>query len=128
MGNLIMNTSGTFVRTQQPNQFAAGTVVDLTTAWGYWNRLELLGNYANFGRHQHRIARGPGWRRDPEWRNGQRRHANATLTLNGNGTYLFAGHLRDYDDVSGHTLGLIKTGSGTQTLSATRSPTPAPPP
>src|SRR5205085_12561531 len=41
----------------------------------------------------------------------------ATLTLNGSGTYSFAGYLRDEDDGGNNfKLNLAKTGSGTQSL------------
>ena len=42
---------------------------------------------------------------------------NATLTLDGSGTYSFAGFFRDHDTGGIDTLSLVLNGSGTQTLS-----------
>lgn len=119
LGNLQMiGGDGTYARMQQPNQFAAGVVANFTSASTAWNRFELFGKNqtlagANTGTA---TTQGGGIFQDSEV-NGAA-GANATLTFNGSGSYVFNGHVRDYGSPNAGTnkLSLVKEGTGTQML------------
>jgi autotransporter-associated beta strand protein len=119
LGNLIMNGPDlTYARMQQPNQFGAGVVANFTSGSGAWNRFELFGNNQTLaGINTGNIATQGGGVIQNSEANGAA-GANATLTLNGSGSYLFNGHLRDFGSTAAGTnkLSLTKEGTGTQTL------------
>ena len=119
LGNLQMiGGDGTYVRTQQANQFAPGVVANFTSGSGAWNRFEF------FGKDQTLAGINTGTTTTQGGGIFQNSEANgaagavATLTLNGSGNYVFNGHIRDYGSPNAgtHPLSLIKNGSGTQTL------------
>jgi autotransporter-associated beta strand protein len=119
LGNLQMiGGDGTYVRTQQANQFASGVIANFTSASGAWNRLEFFGKDQTFAgiNTGTTTTQGGGVIQNSE-ANGAA-GANATLTLNGTGTYVFNGILRDWGSTSAgnHKISLIKNGAGIQTL------------
>lgn len=119
LGTFIMSgPDQTYARMQQPNQFAPGVVANFTSASGSWNRFEMFGKDQTFVGITTGLlgAQGGGVIQNSEV-NGAA-GANATLTLNGSGNYLFNGHLRDYGNPNAGTnkVSLVKNGSGTQTL------------
>ncbi|MFO1522782.1 MAG: autotransporter-associated beta strand repeat-containing protein [Kiritimatiellia bacterium] len=121
-GPFVMNgPDGTYARMQQPGQFGAGVVAAFTSASGAWNRFELFGKDQTLAgiTTGNATTQGGGVIQNSET-NGAA-GANATLTLNGSGTYVFNGHLRDYGSPNAGTnkLSLIKDGAGTQTLVGT---------
>lgn len=118
-GTFIMSgPDTTYARMQKPNQFAPDIVANFTSATTAWNRFEM------FGKDQilagittgTLTTQGGGIIQNSE-ANGAA-GANATLTLNGSGSYVFNGHVRDYGNPAAGTnkLSLVKNGSGTQTL------------
>ncbi|MCW1926379.1 autotransporter-associated beta strand repeat-containing protein [Luteolibacter arcticus] len=119
LGNLQMiGGDGTYLRTQQANQFAAGSVANFTSASGSWNRFEFFGKDQTFAgiNTGTTTVQGGGIFQNSE-ANGAA-GANATLTLNGSGNYVFNGHIRDWGspNVGTHKVSLVKNGAGTQTL------------
>jgi autotransporter-associated beta strand protein len=122
LGSFVMNGGdGTNARMLQPDQFAAGVVASFTSASGQWNRFDLMGKNQSLAGIQtgSLIATGGGIVQNRQ--NGNTTvdsFGPATLTLTGNGTYLFNGYLRNVDSgtVGTDTIALTKTGTGTQTL------------
>ncbi|HEX7262390.1 MAG TPA: autotransporter-associated beta strand repeat-containing protein, partial [Luteolibacter sp.] len=91
---------------------------DFSSASGSWNRFEMLGKGQALAGIITGTATtlGGGVVQNSET-NGAA-GASATLTLNGSGSYLFHGHLRDCGNAAVGTekLSLVKGGTGTQTL------------
>ena len=117
--NLVMNgADGTYTRMQQPGQFAPGVVAQFTSASGSWNRFELFGNDQTLsGIETGALATQGGGIIQNSESNGAAGNP-ATLTLDGAGTHVFNGYMRDYGStaVGATPLSLVKSGSGTQTL------------
>ena len=119
IGALLMNgPDGTYLRTQQADQFGPGVVANMPSAGGAWNRFEFFGKDQTLAgiNTGNSTTQGGGIFQNSE-ANGAA-GAPATLTLNGSGTYLFNGHIRDYggNAVGTYPLSLIKSGTGTQSL------------
>ncbi len=112
-------TGGQFnLRMGQNEQFGAGVVMNWVNASGQWGRFDLKGTTQTLAGINSGTLTVQG--------NGIVQNqgidlvvpaTDATLTLTGSGTYLYNGYLRDQDN-SGtiRKIGLIKNGSGTQTL------------
>ncbi len=108
------------LRMLQPQQFGAGVVMNFGNASGQWARFDLNGYNQTFAGLnagvlgtqagavvQNRMVGDSTTQLGP-----------VTLTLNGSGTYLYNGYLRDVDGgtVGNNTLKLVKNGTGSQTL------------
>ncbi len=122
VGSFVMNGPDlTHARMLQANQFASGVVASFPSASGSWNRVDFLGkNQSLAGIETGSFAlQGGGVIQNRQ--NGNttaNSFGPATLTLTGSGSYYYNGHLRNVDGgtVGFDTLGVTKTGSGTQAL------------
>jgi autotransporter-associated beta strand protein len=103
------------------NQFGPGVVVSFPNASGNWGRLDLMATNQTLAGIVGGTAtvQGGAVIQNRELGNGTSHRGNATLTLDGSGTYLYNGFLRDSDTgtTSGtNQISLVKSGPGTQTL------------
>lgn len=121
-GSFIMNgPDQTNARMLQANQFAAGVVASFPTASAVWNRLDFLGKSQSLAGIETGSVAAQGGGVIQNRQNGNttaNSFGPATLTLTGSGSYYFNGHLRNVDGgtVGFDTLGVVKTGTGTQAL------------
>lgn len=108
------------LRMEQSNQFGAGVVINFVNPSGSPTRMDLRGTQQSLaGINSGTLTtQGSGIMQNRAFGDTTSAHGIATLTLNGSGSYLFNGILRDVDSgsVSGNILDLVKTGSGTQTF------------
>jgi fibronectin-binding autotransporter adhesin len=115
------NTGQANLRTLQPEQFGPGVVMNFGNGDGQWSRFDLMGTGQTLaGINTGLLAtRGGGVIQSRPLGDTTSSFSLATLTLNGSGTYLFNGHLRDSDNATAagtNQLKLVKNGTGTQTL------------
>jgi autotransporter-associated beta strand protein len=117
-GNLILTGSGSSgtvvsdVIQSNNNQLVPTAVVTINPTIGSYGAWELRGfsqtvaGIADNGQGQIEISDA-----------GTQSSGNSTLTLNGSGTYTYAGRLREHNDLTlGGSLNLVKNGTGTQIL------------
>lgn len=108
------------LRMLQPQQFGAGVVMNFGNASGQWARFDLNGTSQTFaGLNAGVLATQAGAVvQNRMVGDSTTQLGPVTLTLNGTGTYLYNGYLRDVDGgtVGNNQLKLVKNGSGTQTL------------
>jgi len=99
-------------------QFGAGVVMNFVNASGQWMRFDLQGTTQTLaGLNAGTLAAGAGAVIQNERLGGGGTTADASLTLNGSGTYLYHGFIRDQDNGgTTYKLNLVKSGTGTQTL------------
>jgi len=100
------------------NQFGSGVVLNFVNASGQWMRFDLQGtNQTLAGLNAGTLATQAGAVIQNQNLQSFDPGQNATLTLDGSGTYVYNGYLRDQDN-GGTTrkLNLVKNGTGTQTL------------
>jgi len=114
-GNLVFNNNlSPDVYTTVNNQFAHGTVVSFANNAGDHGRLDLMGTtqtVAGIDSSTYAAQRGVVQNSEAIPNAGA-----SSLVLNGSGTYLFGGFLRNGSGAGTGTLGLVKSGTGTQTL------------
>ena len=116
LGNELVfnNNLSPDVYTFRNNQFAPGTVVSFSTDLGDNGRLELMGTVQTVAGVRvvgYTNQRGVIQNRE----SGPTNNGISTLVLDGSGSYAFTGFLRNQNG----TLGVNKTGSGTQTFAGT---------
>ncbi|MCW1922918.1 autotransporter-associated beta strand repeat-containing protein [Luteolibacter arcticus] len=108
------------LRMLQPEQFGAGVVMTFGNVSGQWGRFDLNGtNQTLAGLNAGALAtQGGAVIQNRRVSDSTSQLGPSTLTLNGSGTYLYNGYLRDVDGgtVGNNTLALVKNGTGTQTL------------
>ena len=102
------------------DQFAPGVVMNFVNASGQWMRFDLMGTSQTLaGLNAGTTATQAG----AVIQNQDVHHTvpfgDATLTLNGSGTYVYHGYIRDADNgTTTRKLHLVKDGSGSQTLAS----------
>ncbi len=119
VGNVQMGSSSAG---NQPNlrmaaneQFGSGVVMTFVNPFGSFPRFDLQGTTQTLAGVND--ATGAGVIQNEKF-NGGGTSGQATLTLNGAGTYSFNGYMRDRDQGPGvYLLNIVKSGGGTQTLS-----------
>ena len=101
------------------NQFGAGVVMNFVNADSMWSRFDLLGtnqtlagiNSGTASTASGGVVQNGGY--------GLASNTNGTLTLNGTGSYLYNGFIRDADSGGGTgLLNLVHAGTGTQILTS----------
>jgi fibronectin-binding autotransporter adhesin len=102
------------------NQFGPGVVVSFANASGNWGRLDFMGTSQTLAGLSagNALTQGGAVVQNRELNNGTSQRGNSTLTLDGAGTYLYNGYIRDADSGTSGTnqVSLVKSGPGTQTL------------
>ncbi|MCA9270252.1 MAG: autotransporter-associated beta strand repeat-containing protein, partial [Planctomycetales bacterium] len=120
-GNVQMgagNGNQPHLRMLQNEQFGPGVVMSFANVSGAWGRFDLQGTTQTLaGLNAGTVATQAGAVVQNERFGGGGTAADGTLTLNGSGSYLYHGYVRDEDD-GGHTfkLNLVKSGTGDQTI------------
>lgn len=111
-------TGGQFnLRMGGSNQFGSGVVMNFVNASGQWGRFDLLDtNQTLAGMNAGTLTTQGGAVTQNGGLNVNTTAATATLTLNGSGTYLYNGYMRNVDTGGTGKLALVKAGTGTQTL------------
>lgn len=111
-------TGGQFnLRMGGSNQFGSGVVMNFVNASGQWGRFDLLDtNQTLAGLNAGALATQGGAVIQNGGLNVNTTTATAVLTLDGSGTYLYNGYMRNVDTGGTGKLALVKNGTGTQTL------------
>ena len=103
------------INTTQANQFATTTVMSFLNSPGGYTRFQLLGNNQTLAGLSD--ALGAGMIQLGGYNALTTANVSATLTLDGSGTYSYAGYLRNNDaGVGTGLLSVVMSGTGTQTL------------
>ncbi|MFO1491164.1 MAG: autotransporter-associated beta strand repeat-containing protein, partial [Kiritimatiellia bacterium] len=111
------NTNQPNLRMLQSNQFGSGVVMTFSNTSGNWARFDLMGTSQTLAGLS---AGSSGTQAGAVIQNrelsGSANRGTSTLTLNGSGTYIYNGYLRDADsgDNASNLLALVKNGTGTQ--------------
>lgn len=108
----------TNLRMGASDQFGTGVVVNFNNAAASWTRLDMRGtNQTLAGVNSGTLTSGGSGIIQNQSISDATAYGNSVLTLNGSGTYLFNGYIRDEDDSgTASKIGLIKEGTGTQIL------------
>ncbi len=114
------NTNQPHLRMAAADQFGPGVVMSFANAQNNWARFDLQGTNQTLAGLNAGTASTLGGAVVQNRKQGDStsEHGPATLTLNGSGTYLYNGYLRNVDTGSAgtNTLSVVKDGTGTQTL------------
>ena len=112
-------TGGAFnLRMGQNEQFGSGVVMNWVNASGQWGRFDLKGTTQTLaGINSGTTAVAGNGVIQNQGLDGLVPVGNAVLKLNGSGSYVYNGYIRDIEvGPTGVTLGVEKSGAGTQTL------------